>query len=671
MRMRAVHWFFFVVFFFGSLRMSNADQPESLKNAEDAARQLVVVIKGELDDGPTMGAGFVFRRERDRIYIATANHVVRRLYEAKHLEVKLAIQPDMWFSAQLISQFSKELDLTVLVVDDLDKHGINPCKWPVELLHKPDSLQRGDNIFHIGHPHGIEWLVSVSPDKVIQIVNGDIIFQTSAISVGHSGGLLLDEDRMTVGMITSDTPSYGRAITIEKVRNTLEQWGYGVQLYTGWSPLYAAVEEGNLNAVRSLTDESCTNIDEVKYVHGQANTPLEKAIRGSHKDIVALLLNKGADPNLETPIIAAIFSPDTEIAALLIEHGADPTSALSTAARNNKPEMLKLLLSAGGAVDYRRSESSPTPLLGAVDQNALLSVEVLLAHGADVDAVRGDSKSSLHIAAYYQRLEVIRKLLKKKPNLDKKDGHGNTPLHLAINNRSYKDDRSLSNSNVIINLLIAAGTNVNIENNSRDSVLQILMEDHNWQDAGWFATFDALLAHGANPNGTGKFYGETPLHKAVKRKSTKVVKRLIKAAADVNIANNFGETVLHILMKDRNWQDAGGFAILDALLDHGANPNVKDNYYGETPLHKAVKNRRSTKLVKRLIKAGARIDIPSKSSRTPLDLARSYPHIIEILTQAERSDPGESLMNHLAPSKLNTKPAPQPVKLKDLSIPKF
>jgi len=43
-----------------------------------ATLKLVVMVHAQLAAAPVFGAGIVFGREKDRLYILTANHVVRR-----------------------------------------------------------------------------------------------------------------------------------------------------------------------------------------------------------------------------------------------------------------------------------------------------------------------------------------------------------------------------------------------------------------------------------------------------------------------------------------------------------------------------------------------------------------------------------------------------------------
>lgn len=128
-----------------------------------------------------------------------------------------------------------------------------------------------------------------------------------------------------------------------------------------------ACHVGDLDRVRELLDEdpSLANrvADYVTYYYG-AGAPLTNAAGKGHLEIVRLLLERGADPNLREEgiaprghaLYAAAANKDYEIAKLLLEHGAFPNppvessaDALSRAISNGDQPMIELLCSYGAA----------------------------------------------------------------------------------------------------------------------------------------------------------------------------------------------------------------------------------------------------------------------------------------------------------------------------------
>jgi ankyrin repeat protein len=124
---------------------------------------------------------------------------------------------------------------------------------------------------------------------------------------------------------------------------------------------------GELERVRALLDEDPTLANRVsEYVtyYLGSGAPLKNAAAAGHLEIVKLLLERGADPNLPEEGIAphghALYSAAAnghyEIAKLLLEHGAYPNpevessaDALSRAVSNSDQQMIDLLCSYGAA----------------------------------------------------------------------------------------------------------------------------------------------------------------------------------------------------------------------------------------------------------------------------------------------------------------------------------
>lgn len=117
-------------------------------------------------------------------------------------------------------------------------------------------------------------------------------------------------------------------------------------------------------------------------------TPLGLAAFFQRRDVVATLLELGADPNLAaknaiqaSPLhSAAAGGPDLEIVRLLLDAGADPN------------------------VQQRHGF---TPLHSAAHNGALAQVQLLIARGADVDAATDEGKTAVDYARERHYDEIV------------------------------------------------------------------------------------------------------------------------------------------------------------------------------------------------------------------------------------------------------------------------
>jgi len=138
-----------------------------------------------------------------------------------------------------------------------------------------------------------------------------------------------------------------------------------------------------------------------------------------------------------------------------------------------------------------------------------------------------------------------------------------------------------------------------------------------------------FLDYGANVNSTDE-YGNNFLLEILKFEDVNlnvrlnIIKLLIKAGADPNIQNNYGETALMIANYDDNLD------IVNILLKAGADPNIKDKN-GVTALMNATYN---PDIVEIMIKAGADPNIQDIYGKTALMNPSGRKNIVEILIKA-------------------------------------
>ncbi|AAR83654.1 CNPV308 ankyrin repeat protein [Canarypox virus] len=156
-------------------------------------------------------------------------------------------------------------------------------------------------------------------------------------------------------------------------------------------PLHCAVKKGDIKEVKNLLDKK-EYINNVFYEGGY--TPLNLAVALGSKQIVRLLLENGADPDicstdLLTPLHIAVRLNSKDIIDLLLTFNANPDledcfrcTPLIHAATGGYTDICSILINHGADINYV-SSAGDNALLSAVDNNKLYTVKLLLDKGAN------------------------------------------------------------------------------------------------------------------------------------------------------------------------------------------------------------------------------------------------------------------------------------------------
>jgi len=102
---------------------------------------------------------------------------------------------------------------------------------------------------------------------------------------------------------------------------------------------------------------------------------------------------------------------------------------------------------------------------------------------------------------------------------------------------------------------------------------------HDAAKAGDTTKITQLINQGSDINVKGCFNIETPLHTAVVSNNIEVVRLFISRGAQLNTADQFGNTPLHITAEKNN------IPVMQVLIVAKADLNAKEKTTGATPLH--------------------------------------------------------------------------------------
>ena len=210
----------------------------------------------------------------------------------------------------------------------------------------------------------------------------------------------------------------------------------------GESPLDIAATLGKPGIVRQLI---AAGADVNAVGSGQDDkTPLHSATLGGFREIVALLLDHGANPNVTTgssrysPLISAASMGNAEIVLLLLKHKADPNLtdangevALLSAIRNWKPAAVQALLAGGANPDATTANGYPMLVIAVAEGQNKEILAALIDAKANVNATDPDGKTALHWVAQQNRKDLIELLVKASADVNLRTKAGDTPLDYA------------------------------------------------------------------------------------------------------------------------------------------------------------------------------------------------------------------------------------------------
>jgi ankyrin repeat protein len=400
---------------------------------------------------------------------------------------------------------------------------------------------------------------------------------------------------------------------------------------TGATPLYLACVNGNAEVVARLLDAGAN----AKAALLSGETVLMTCARSGNATAVRSLLRRGAPVNIvnaresahdQTALMWAAAESHPDVVAALLEGGAD----VSARSREYTQTVTSEVTQRAGreALNYTVPRGGSTALLFAARSGDAESARLLVAAGADVNDALPDGSSALILAAYSGHTRAAEMLLDKGADANA-DAVGYTALHAAVLRSDLALVKALLAHGASPNASITKGTPV--RRNSEDFELpKTLMGATPYLLAAKFLEADimrALAAGGADTRMRMKD-GATPLMAAAgmgivppaqdEKRGTdrrglaildggivepesrvlEAVNAALTLGSDIDATNPAGETALHIA-------SAQGYdTVVSALAERGANLNAR-NAKGQTPLGALVERKSRPRTIELLRKLGA------------------------------------------------------------------
>ncbi|CAB0029894.1 unnamed protein product [Trichogramma brassicae] len=193
-------------------------------------------------------------------------------------------------------------------------------------------------------------------------------------------------------------------------------------------------------------------------------------------------------------------------------------------------------------------------------------------------------------------------------HVDAQDETGNTPLHVAAHFRQP----------LVTEILLRKGANPNLVNHDECTPLHFICKKQNI-DVDLVKTFIEISkeTQQAVHFDIGDKFGDTPLHLAVKDKNLEVVELLLRNGADPDCTNEDGLTPLHIICQIRNSKELlKKFFEINNNIQQTVLVDMRDNW-GNSPLHLALR-RENRMAAEVLLRNGADPNSINKDGLAPL-----------------------------------------------------
>ena len=207
------------------------------------------------------------------------------------------------------------------------------------------------------------------------------------------------------------------------------------------SAIHEAAKKGDIDALRALLAKNPEQIDargeydrtpllEALFVRqgAAARFLLDKGAD------VRLQDKEGMEP-----LGFAVFSGDAELVNRIVDRGGDVNnqdnpfgwSPLHIAARFCHPEVMGVLFEKGARPDLRDAEGN-TPLMAAAVGSCEACLKLLAEKGADVNSKNASGDTPLHAAALSGAGSIVEFLVARGADPSSRNGYGNTPVQIAV-----------------------------------------------------------------------------------------------------------------------------------------------------------------------------------------------------------------------------------------------
>ncbi|CAI7614540.1 unnamed protein product [Penicillium pancosmium] len=300
------------------------------------------------------------------------------------------------------------------------------------------------------------------------------------------------------------------------------------------SPLALAAHRGHHDTVQLLLNHETEASVIESLLNEREPTPLLLAIGGSHKRIINMLLDKGADPNHLTAGLIPVFfrAIDTpEILEVLFNRGANPELEGKRLYSDYKESIYVYALAAGNlsTVEFLQRRfsfkepigSASLPFIQAAAQGGSLAMEYFLR--SDYPVIPGSSEVAGALQIVLSKADAVSlALLFERELIGNLVSIGDTSIMASVDSPS----RDLAAMAATLDVLLANGIKMEIKKRNRRRNKSPLHDLYFRQSR--LDLFQLLLDRGADPLRKHGEFGSTPLMQASQTGRKEVVRIMLE-----------------------------------------------------------------------------------------------------------------------------------------------